>query len=258
MSRYLSAPTLSIITLCHDGLNYTQRWLDTVRSTTTIDHEIIVVDNLSTDATLAWLRDQTDIQLLETGQNASMAAANNAGLRLARGAFLILSNNDTRLPPLWDCNVVDVFQRYPGLGMLGAGIDLLNDNLIEYDEPWPPVSDLPLREITMCGSTFCVVTRRVYAEVGPIDESYPGLYFEDTDWSLRIRSRGRPLALDPRIPVAHARGATSHVQRSFDVGDVYYHNRCKFINRWGDAPESLNLPLLGLESAESALGTEHG
>lgn len=91
-------PVISLIALNHNGLERTERWLESARLNAYVLQEIIVVDNPSDAATVRWLRNQPDVMLFESHQNTCIAAANNAGMRLATGQLLVLCNNDVRLP----------------------------------------------------------------------------------------------------------------------------------------------------------------
>ena len=63
------------------------------------DHEIIVVDNESTDGGAAAAERIPGVRVIRMGRNAGFAAANNAGIRQSRGDLLLLLNSDTLVPP---------------------------------------------------------------------------------------------------------------------------------------------------------------
>ncbi len=70
--------------------------------------DVIVVDNGSTDDTVATLRRQfPTVRVLAAGRNLGFSGGNNAGLRRARGAYTLLLNSDATLHPgalqtLWE------------------------------------------------------------------------------------------------------------------------------------------------------------
>src|SRR4029077_10126477 len=62
-------------------------------------HEIVVVDNGSTDDSLESLRRWPDVRLVENGANVGFARASNIGIRATSGQNVLLMNNDTIVPP---------------------------------------------------------------------------------------------------------------------------------------------------------------
>jgi len=71
-----------------------------------LEHEIVVVDNQSTDGSAEAAR-AAGVRVVEMGRNAGFSAANNAGIRASNGDLLLLLNSDTLVPPgAIDCWVV--------------------------------------------------------------------------------------------------------------------------------------------------------
>src|SRR5256885_13353466 len=62
-------------------------------------HEIIVVDNASTDGALDGARRWKDVRIVENRANIGFARANNIGIRASSGENILLLNNDTIVPP---------------------------------------------------------------------------------------------------------------------------------------------------------------
>ncbi|HZW72206.1 MAG TPA: glycosyltransferase, partial [Caldimonas sp.] len=61
-------------------------------------HEILVVDNASTDGSAGAARRWPDVRVIENRANVGFSAANNAGIRASRGDLLLLLNSDTVAP----------------------------------------------------------------------------------------------------------------------------------------------------------------
>jgi len=84
------------IDACIDSINYGEEF------------EVIVVDNASTDATPGLLRQHHHLKLVENQRNRGYAAANNQGIKLATGEYVLLLNPDTRV----ELGALDVLSRY--------------------------------------------------------------------------------------------------------------------------------------------------
>src|SRR4051794_8543675 len=83
-----------------------ERWLPglfaSLRAQTQAPAEVIVVDNGSSDGTLAWLaREAPEARVLAQGRNTGFAVAANRGLLAARTEFVALLNTDVELAPDW-------------------------------------------------------------------------------------------------------------------------------------------------------------
>ena len=98
--------TVSFLIPLYNCLAFTQAMLASLRATLPagLAHEIIFIDDGSTDGTRPWLASlATDpaIRVVLQRENLGYAAANNAGAAVARGEFLALLNNDLVLTPRW-------------------------------------------------------------------------------------------------------------------------------------------------------------
>ena len=94
-----------------------------ISSPPAIDHEIVIVDNASSDGTPAHVRGRwPDIRLLEARTNMGFASANNLGIRQTFGDLVLLLNPDTIVPPGAVDTLVHTLDRLPGVGIVGPRI----------------------------------------------------------------------------------------------------------------------------------------
>ncbi len=94
------SPAVSIVMPCFNAAAHLPASVGSVQAQTLGDWELIAVDDGSTDATLAWLRTQTDPRIRPLGQtNRGVSAARNVGLAAARGQYVaFLDADDTWAP----------------------------------------------------------------------------------------------------------------------------------------------------------------
>src|SRR5579864_3639151 len=93
-------PELSIIIVSYNARVDLERCLESLHTPAPeVSHEIIVVDNQSTDESPEAVRRWPDVRVLDAGANLGFARANNLGIRASSGTILLLLNSDTVVPP---------------------------------------------------------------------------------------------------------------------------------------------------------------
>ncbi len=223
-------PVISIVVLNWNAAEDTLACLNSLAALTYPNFKVIVVDNGSTDDSLARLRRcnaSYPLRLLETGSNMGFAGGNNYGTRYAleHGAdFVLVLNNDTTVAPdLLEC-LLAAAQRLPDAGVFSARI-------LYFDEPqrvwfdgarWNP-SCLQLEwpgkdaeEDTLdttdhdtdyaCGAAL-FFRSEVARQIGLLDESF-FLVWEEVDWCFRTRKAGWRNIVVPAAKVWHKIGVS--------------------------------------------------
>lgn len=186
--------------------------------------EIIVVDNGSTDGSVAYLRaEHPDVEVIEFDRNTGFAHAANAGLRAARAPNVALINTDLVLEPDWLERVASALAADPGAASVAckmldltdrsrvydAGDVLRRDGVCEQrgrfgrdDGRW----DEPEEVFGACAGA-ALYRRDAVLEVGGFDERYFA-YLEDVDLSLRLRLAGWRCRYEPAVAL-HAGESSS-------------------------------------------------
>ena len=207
----------------------------------TVEHEVVVVDNGSTDGTVAWLRDAMPAaRVVGLPQNLGFAGGNNAGLRVARGDLLVLLNNDTLVPPDFLALIAAPMDANPALGSVAgvltfahrpeivaaAGIVPGRDGVHRDALAVTASSALPQEPVQVFGATggaMCL-RRTALEDVGLFEEPFFN-YLEDADLAWRLRLRGWACALAPAAQARHIYSATSGHQSPMK-------QRLLALNRW--------------------------
>lgn len=119
------------------------------------------------------------------------AAAVNRGMEMATGDYLFIVNNDIEVPSSWDRDLLRVYQEEPKIGLLSP-VD--RDGLVGvFEESW----------------WSCVlISRKVWNEVGPLDDKDLNYRFHDQDWSIRCTKAGYKVRRYAGVRVEHKESST--------------------------------------------------
>jgi len=216
-------PRLSIVIVSYNAREDLERCLQSlVRAAPSVDHEIIVVDNASTDDSAAAVRARwPGVRLIDAGANVGFAKANNIGIRASFGELLLLLNGDTLAPPSAIDRLVAVLDARPAVAVVGPRLVDGNGRAeLSFGRMLSPLNELRQklrargnverltsreREVDWV-SGACLLVRRADAEaVGLLDERY-FMYTEDVDFCAAIRARGRRVLYTPSAEFVHLRG----------------------------------------------------
>lgn len=246
----LPQPRVSVVVVTYNNLDFTRVCLESLDLYTGYPElELIVVDNASADDTPAFLRDWvgrgTNRHIILNEDNRGFAAANNQGLEIATGDYLVMLNNDTHVTPGWVATLVRHFQRVPALGMLGpvtnnigneARIELGYEGMAQMLEMAADYTARHVGQLTplRTAAFFCVMMpRHVYAKVGALDEAFGIGMFEDDDYCRRVEQAGWTIACADDVFIHH------HLSASFDQikqerrQQMFEQNRAIYEAKWG-------------------------
>jgi len=226
---------LSIIIVSFNARADLERCLESLHTAPPeLAHEIIVVDNGSTDGSADAARRWKDVRLIEAGSNLGFARANNVGIRASAGSNLLLLNSDTIVPPRAVDRLVEQLQRHPDVAVVGPRlVDADGRAELSFGRMMGPFNELR-QKILVRGqarrrpfvlrfvyritrqaqspdwvSGACLLVRRSDAEsVGLLDERY-FMYTEDVDFCAAIRARGRRILFTPEVEIVHVRGRSA-------------------------------------------------
>jgi N-acetylglucosaminyl-diphospho-decaprenol L-rhamnosyltransferase len=188
-------------------------------------HEIVVVDNRSTDGSAESARRFPGVHVIQQETNVGFARANNSGIRASTGTALLLLNSDTIVPPGAIDRLLNALAAEPGVAIVGPRLvdgngraELSFGRMIGPLNEWRQkrtarranVESLTRqRHYPDWVSGACLLVRRSDAEaVGLLDERY-FMYAEDVDFCAAVRARGRRVLFTPEVEVVHQRGRSA-------------------------------------------------
>ena len=213
------------------------------------DTELIVIDNNSTDDSLKALKEfkkqsQLPFTSIENSENAGFARANNQGIAVATGKYILLLNSDTIVEAGALETMVQAFEDMPDdhLGILAATLKNPDGTLQHQGGSLPSlaslffhmsfIDDLPiigqflpstqhtgkradktsdahiLTPSGWVGGTAMMIRREVIDEIGALDE-HIFMYGEDVEWCMRAQAHHWDVAIHNHAYITHLQAQSS-------------------------------------------------
>ncbi|MBI5878467.1 MAG: FAD-dependent oxidoreductase [Chloroflexi bacterium] len=258
-----SNPEIYVVILAFNNVHDTIECIESVKRQVGVAMRIVVVDNGSTDDTPQTLRERfAEISVLETGRNLGVPWGYNYGFvaALRSGAeYILMLNNDTVLAPDAAAHLLQSMRDNPR-----AAIAM--PKVVYYDAPnmiwaagarrrlFPPAivsigngldANTKLAEpqnIEYAISCALLIHRRAFEAAGLFDPGY-FFYFDDWDFSQRVRAHGLDIRFVPKAHIAHkisrSTKRSGHMQSFYQV---YGESATRFYRRHG-SPVMISLPL---------------
>ena len=243
-------PVVSVVVLSYNNLEFTRACLYSLEIYSAYPNlEVIVVDNGSNPETVAflesWSRGKHRRKLIANQTNAGFAAGNNQGVSAATGEYVVLLNNDTYVTRGWVRTMLRHLRRNPQLGMVGPVTNNIG-NEAKIDVAYRDMDEMAAvaqsyvtrnlgRRLTLRTlACFCVMLeRRLYVEVGGLDEGYGLGFFEDDDLCRRIEQRGLGVACVEDVFVHHHLSASFGKLSQGSRKELFERNKQRFEQKWG-------------------------
>jgi GT2 family glycosyltransferase len=242
-------PDVSVILVSYNTAELTRECLESVqRERGAVSVETIVVDNASRDESRAMIeRDFKEVKLVRSAVNLGFGAANNEGMKLARGRYVVLLNTDAFLHAGALKAAVKFMDEHPRCGIAGAKLvgrdgefqasarrfpSTLDDAIVywglaakyprsrffgRFDRTWADENEAVKAD--WVPGAFCIVRREALEEVGEFDPAF-FLYYEEVDLCRRMREHGYEVWYRPEIGVTHLGGESSRSLTEHDFSEV--------------------------------------
>ena len=227
----LSRPKVSVVIANHNGVDALWHCLFALKTQTTAPHEIILVDNASEDASVAFVQSNyPQVRILECQEDFGPAMGFNLGVKTATGHLVALLDPETVVTPDWLERVVRDFQKcWPRSGVLvapvsngerekggGRTLNFLGNPIEGF---WAE----PLE--VFCPGEGTVFFPRFLAPDGPFDEDY---FFcrEDAYLGWKFRLAGYATSLSPETKVFQKEEEGAYPEWK----SIYFSNRNRWLN----------------------------
>ncbi len=261
-----------VIVLTWNSSEHVQACLASI-GLSTIPVATLVVDNASSDRTQAVVENYsgTEVTLVDSGGNCGYAGGNNIGLRIALAAdadFAVIVNPDAILDPQCIMELMEVIRSSATVGLVSPAICYASTNTIWYagadvdnmtgSSPHlyegTSYRNLPVDPFETGRANGCVLALRLkhVTEIGLLDERY-FLYFEEVEWSLRMREHGLQNMVAPKARAWHDVG-----HGLGDKNPIYQYymtrNRMLIVSQYGAGGVRAAIPRMLKESLQNLWG----
>jgi hypothetical protein len=229
----MSAPDLSIVIVSYNARADLEACLDSLMAAApAIPHEIVVVDNASTDGSAQAAASRAPrVRLIRQDRNAGFSAGNNVGIKATAGALILLLNSDTIVPSGAIDRLVERLRASHAAAAAGPRlVDGSGRAELSFGPMISPVAELKQKAIVglhdrgfgpvsrwveratsreqfvdWVSGAALLVHRRDAEAAGLLDERF-FLYTEDVDFCAALRARGRRILFTPAAQITHLRG----------------------------------------------------
>jgi GT2 family glycosyltransferase len=220
----------------------------------TVPHEIVVVDNASTDSTPTYIRERwPGVRLIASESNLGFAQANNLGIRNTSSELVLLVNPDTIVSGSDVDQLVSVLESQPDVAVVGPRIvDGTGRAELSFGamiSPWAELRQKVLvrgndrgvspitaivdrmtrrtRRVDWVSGACLLIRRQDLDQVGGFDPRF-FMYAEDVDLCAAVRAQGRSVLFSAEPQVVHLRGrsgvaAPERVRQAYRRSQVAFY-----------------------------------
>lgn len=231
-----------------------------------MEYEIIVVDNNSTDDSIAYLKPLfKEVIFIENKSNPGFGVANNQAAAIAKGKYLLILNPDTILTEQTLTDSLNQFERERltgaiGVKMLTAKGAFLPESKRGFPSPWVSfcktfglnalfpqttlfggyhlqyLSPDLVHQVEVLAGAYMMIPTELYRRIGGFDEQF-FMYGEDIDLSYRITQEGYHNYYLP-TPIIHFKGESTkteslhYVKVFYEAMEIFYHKHYRLDAYW--------------------------
>ena len=247
----VEAPQVSIVIPVHDQFHLTYQCLvSLILGAGRTSFEVLVVDDRSNDATREIESRVANLRVVRNEQNLGFLRSCMRAAEEARGDYLLFLNNDTEVEHGWLDELHGVFERFEGVGAVGAKLVYPDGRLqdaggIVWDSgtPWnvghgrdPDDPEFNyVRDVDYLTGAALMVERGAWERVGGFTDAYAPAYYEDTDLAFKLRAAGYRTLYCPQAKVVHYEGRSNGTSLEEGIKQYQVVNATRFKDTWRDA-----------------------
>ncbi len=233
-----SKPKVSIILPVFNNIKLTIECLASIAvSDSSINYEVIIADDCSTDSTSEVLKHVKHIKYFRNDRNEGFLKNTNRALGYVSGEFVLYLNNDVQVAGPWLSLLLGTFDEYPLVGAVGpkfvypsghlqeAGAALNLDGtskMIGLNEAPSQARFSSTRRVDYVSGACLLSPTKLIKKLGGFSEEFLPCYCEDSDLCLQIQKEGFYVYCNSQVTIVHHLSkTTSDLGESFKLKCVY-------------------------------------
>lgn len=218
-------PQVSIVIPCYNQVHYTYACLQSILEfTEDVTYEVIIADDVSTDATVLLDRYVEGLVICRNQTNQGFLRNCNHAAKSARGKYIMFLNNDTKVTKGWLSSLVGLIEADNTIGMVGSKLVYPDGRLQEAGGIiWSDGSgwnygrlDNPdkaeynyVKDVDYISGAAILLSTALWKQIGGFDERFAPAYCEDSDLAFEVRKAGYRVVYQPLSKVIHFEGVSN-------------------------------------------------
>lgn len=248
---YFENPTVSIVIPVYNQIHYTYACLLSIlENTQDVSYEVIIADDVSTDATKELDRYAENVAICRNHVNQGFLRNCNNAAKAARGKYVMFLNNDTQVTPGWLSSLVNLIESDPTIGMVGSKLVYPDGRLQEaggiiwsdgsgwnygrLDDPDKAEYNY-VKDVDYISGAAILLSVDLWKQIGGFDDRFAPAYCEDSDLAFEVRKAGYRVVYQPLSKVIHFEGVSNGTDvNGTGLKRYQVENSKKLKEKWAD------------------------
>ena len=248
---YFENPTVSIVIPVYNQIHYTYACLLSIlENTQDVSYEVIIADDVSTDATKELDRYAENVVICRNHTNQGFLRNCNNAAKAARGKYVMFLNNDTQVTPGWLSALVNLIESDPTIGMVGSKLVYPDGRLQEaggiiwsdgsgwnygrLDDPDKAEYNY-VKDVDYISGAAILLSVDLWKQIGGFDDRFAPAYCEDSDLAFEVRKAGYRVVYQPLSKVIHFEGVSNGTDvNGTGLKRYQVENSKKLKEKWAD------------------------
>lgn len=247
---------VSILTLTYNAVDYTKEFISSVQQHSTLDYELLVIDNNSSDGTASYLtsieKKYENIRVIMNKENIGFPAAINQGILECNGKYIVIVNNDIVVTKRWLERLIEVAESDSRIGLVGPISNEVSGLQMDENAKYKTIDDMHKYAVLVSEKNkgevlhfpriafLCtLIKKEVIEKIGGLDERFTPGNYEDDDFCLRAQLAGFKTVIAKDVFIHHFGSKSFKADGEKKYAERLEINKQKFVSKWGVTPDEL-------------------